>query len=91
MNNRQKAKHFKKLYESTLYKAVPPIVVNECRELKKYRCRVAVSEQTRQQEPETAKATAVYRMAAHFTDFISEHIEYNKEAGCYEVTVWVKE
>lgn len=91
MNNRQKAKHFKKLYESTLYKTVPTIVINECRELKKYRCRVATSYMLRQQEPEASKAEAVYRMAAHFTDFISEHIEYNKDAGCYEVTVWVKE
>ena len=90
MNNRQKAKHFKKLYEMTQPRYISPISP-ETRELKKYRCRVAVSDQLRQQEPETAKATAVYRMAAHFTDFISEHIEYNKEAGCYEVTVWVKE
>lgn len=90
MNKRQKAKHFKKLYEMTLKNYKPPFTVEQ-RELKKYRCRVAVSDQTRQQGQETAKATAVYRMAAHFTDFISEHIEYNKDAGCYEVTVWVKE
>ena len=89
MNIRQKAKHFKKLYESMKPTYTSPHIEN--RELKKYRCRVAVSDQLRQQEPETAKATAVYRMAAHFTDFISEHIEYNKDAGCYEVTVWVKE
>lgn len=89
MNNRQKAKHFKKLYEMTRPTYTSPHI--ETRELKKYRCRVAVSDQLRQQDPEIAKATAVYRMAAHFTDFISEHIEYNKDAGCYEVTVWVKE
>lgn len=89
MNIRQKAKHFKKLYEMTRPQYTSPQF--ETRELKKYRCRVAVSEQLRQHDPETAKATAVYRMAAHFTDFISEHIEYNKEVGCYEITVWVKE
>lgn len=88
MNIRQKAKHYKKLYEMTRPRYTSPHIEN--RELKKYRCRVAVSDQLRQQEPETSKASAVYRMAAHFTDFISEHIEYNKEAGCYEVTVWVK-
>lgn len=89
MNNRQKAKHFKKLYESMIPPYTSPHI--KTRELKKYRCRVAVSDQLRQQDPEVSKASAVYRMAAHFTDFISEHIEYNKDAGCYEVTVWVKE
>lgn len=90
MNIRQKAKHFKKLYEMTRPRYTSPQLEPQ-RELKKYRCRVAVSDQKRQQGQEMAKASAVYRMAAHFTDFISEHIEYNKEAGCYEVTVWVKE
>ena len=82
MNNRQKAKHFKKLYESMLYQAPNPVIYKEP-PLKKYRCRIII--------PDSDKEEAIDEITQHFKELVNEHIEYNKELGCYEQTLWLKE
>lgn len=84
MNTRQKAKHFKKLYEATLPgKSTSIIFIRDHH--KKYKCSVkAVGDATVRKE-------AIHIMANHFEKLASEHIEYNKELGQYELTLWLKE
>lgn len=84
MNTRQKAKHFKKLYEATLPVTQPHIIFTSV-PLKKYKCNVkAVGAAAVRKE-------AIHIMANHFEKLASEHIEYNKELGQYELTLWLKE
>ena len=77
MNNRQKAKRFKKLYEVGLSK-----IIFTRNLLKRYRCNVEIPEENREE--------AIHIMAKHFEQLASEHIEYNKQLGQYELTLWVK-
>ena len=81
MNNRQKAKHFKKLYEATLPDKPTSIIFTK-NPLKRYKCKVTA--------PEESTKEAIHIMAQHFEKLASEHIEYNKELGQYELTVWLK-
>lgn len=84
MNTRQKAKHFKKLYESTL-PAMQTHITFTRYPLKKYKCNVkAVGAATVRKE-------AIHIMAQHFETLASEHIEYNKELEQYELTLWLEE
>lgn len=87
MNNRQKSKHFKKLYESTLPGKQKHITFTRY-PLKKYACKVIVPKVT---TPEESTKEAIHIMAQHFEKLASEHIEYNKELGQYELTLWLKE
>lgn len=81
MNNRQKAKHFKKLYEATL-PGKPTSIIFTRNPLKRYKCKVTA--------PEESTKEAIHIMAQHFEKLASEHIEYNKELGQYELTLWLK-
>lgn len=86
MNTRQKAKHFKKLYEATL-PGKPTSIIFTRNPLKRYKCKVIVPKIT---APEESTKEAIHIMAQHFEKLASEHIEYNKELGQYELTLWLK-
>ena len=81
MNNRQKVKHFKMLYESTLPKLKSPIII-QSNPLKRYKCVVLAH----------SKKDAADRIAQHFKDFIicNDNVMI-QDGDKYEVTFWIKE
>lgn len=90
MNNRQKAKRFKKLYEATLPQKTFPVICAE-RQLQKYRCKIQIPKQITMLGEEHALDYAVENIARHFKEFIRDHVDYNTELGCYELTVWLRD
>lgn len=82
MNNRQKAKRFKRLYETSLPQRTFPVIASN-KPLQKYKCRVQVADHTREY--------AIDEITMHFKrDIAAQYVIYNEAAGCYEITLWVK-
>lgn len=80
MNNRQKAKHFKMLYEMTLpQKSIPEIIIKSS-PLERYKCVVLAK----------SKGEAIDKIAQHFKDFILCNDALYKCGDEYEFSFWLK-
>ena len=77
MNNRQKAKHFKRLYEEEVNAKTIRIRFKE--KLEKYVCVVQAGN----------GMDAIDKITHHFKEFCGDHIEKTIN-GNYEFTFWVK-
>ena len=80
MNNRQKAKHFKELYERTLPNKTWPIIVKR-NPLERYKCVVIAR----------SREEAIEKIVQHFKDFLM--LSDNTVYCCgdeYDFTFWIK-
>lgn len=78
MNNRQKAKHFKRLYERD-------------KKLEKFVCRVHTPRQMSEPGADHTRDYAIDEITMHFKrDIAANYVRYNNAEKCYEMTLWVK-
>ena len=80
MNNRQKAKHFKMLYEMTLPQKPIPGVNIKTNPLEHYKCVVLAK----------SEEEAINKIAQHFKDFILCNDALYKCGDEYEFSFWLK-
>jgi hypothetical protein len=80
MNNRQKAKHFKWLYEKTLPHNQIPGPIIKTNPLKHYKCVVLAK----------SEGEAIDKIAQHFKDFILCNDALYKCGDEYEFSFWLK-
>ena len=80
MNSRQKAKHFKMLYEMTLPKKPTNGIEIKSNPLEHYKCVVLAK----------SKEEAIERIAQHFKDFILCNDALYKHGDEYEFSFWLK-
>ena len=80
MNNRQKAKHFKRLYEMTLPQKPIPGITIKSNPLEHYKCVVLAK----------SEGEAIDKIAQHFKDFILCNDALYKCGDEYEFSFWLK-
>ena len=94
MNNRQKAKHFKKLYECFLKKHDP--IVREYVPLQHYACEYSIPIDSRMLDynPELLQDQVTQRFINEYKDIFKGNIETkeNPDAGRleYELHIWLR-
>lgn len=94
MNNRQKAKHFKKLYESLIKKPAP--IVIEYVSLQHYGCEYSIPIDTRMLEynPELLQDQVTQHFINEYKDIFKKNIETKENPYTgrleYELHVWLR-